>query len=125
MEWADRILAIDAMKAGGPPGTLYFSPVFETEDRTPQSSLHELDLLAALRFLPDRRKNEIMILGVEPKIIDSGVELSPEIQKMLPRLVRGLKYMPTQWFFIPPLHENPGDLAKKDSPEKAGVPLLG
>ena len=102
--WADRVLAFDAMQAGGPPGTFYSCPVFETEGPTPLASLHELDLWAALRFLPDRKRPEIMILGVEPKIIDFGLELTPEVQAALPQLVGVSKQILAQWGLFPPTY---------------------
>ena len=52
LEWADKILAIDAMQAGGPPGTLYTFGVDAVEGPGMQTSLHELNFLAALDFLP-------------------------------------------------------------------------
>lgn len=52
---------------------------------TRRGSLHGLDLLAALRFLPGPKRPEILILGVESKIIDFGVELTAEVQTALPQ----------------------------------------
>ena len=82
-EWADRILAIDAMQAGGSAGTLYSARVSDIEDHSPQASLHELSLLAALRFLSNGERPEIVILGVEPGIIDYGIDLSPKVEAAL------------------------------------------
>jgi hydrogenase maturation protease len=104
-EWADRILAIDAMHGGGPPGAIYLFPDFEAEDRTPKASLHEMDLLAALRLVPERKRHEIMVLGVEPKIIEFGLELSPEIQRVLPQVIRLSRQIISQWSLMPPPRE--------------------
>ena len=71
---------------------------------TRQVSLYGLDLLAALRLLPDPKSPEIMILGVEPKIIDFGLELSAEVQAALPQLVGVSKQVLAQWGLVPPTY---------------------
>jgi hydrogenase maturation protease len=96
-EWADRVLAIDAMQAGGPAGTLYSLRASDVEDRSPKASLHELSLLAALRFLADARRPSIVILGVEPAVIDYGLDLSPEVQSALPVLVQSVREIVDAW----------------------------
>lgn len=95
-EWADKILAIDAMQAGSSPGTLYSFTLSDVEERGPQMSLHELDLVAALRFL-NRPLPETLVLGVEPETINYGIELSPSVKATLPRLVQATKKIIGQW----------------------------
>src|SRR5512139_4200703 len=51
VEWADRILAIDAMASGGHPGTIYRFGIEDVAEAAVKASLHEVDLLAAVRFL--------------------------------------------------------------------------
>ena len=96
-EWADRILAIDAMHAGGSAGTLYSARVSDIEDHSPQASLHELSLLGALGFLSNGERPEIAILGVEPKIIDYGIDLSPEVEAALPAVIRSVREIVNYW----------------------------
>ena len=96
-EWADRILAIDAMQAGSSPGTLYLLPVSEAEGRRPQASMHELTLLAALGFLPCGKRPDIVILGVEPEIIDYGPELSPKVEAALPAVIHSVMKIVDYW----------------------------
>ena len=96
-DWADRILAIDAMQAGGSAGTLYSLRVSDVEDRGPRGSLHELNLLAALRFLPNGKRPEIVILGVEPGIIDNGINLSPEVAAALPVVIHSIREVVEYW----------------------------
>jgi len=45
-----------------------------------------------------------MILGVEPKIIDFGLELSAEVQAALPQLVGVSKQVLAQWGLVPPTY---------------------
>jgi hydrogenase maturation protease len=77
IEWADKILAFDAMQAGGKPGTVYAFGTDDVDKGGIKASLHELNLLAALDFLKNKAKPEIVIFGVEPERIDYGVELTP------------------------------------------------
>jgi hydrogenase maturation protease len=86
LEAVEHVLAIDAMRAGGPPGTLYTCAI---DDIAPdhRTSLHELSLVSALRFLPEGRRPRVTVLGVEPEVIDYGMELSPALQQALPQVI--------------------------------------
>jgi hydrogenase maturation protease len=97
LEKADKILAIDAMQAGGLPGTIYSFGVGDVADGSPQLSLHELSLLATLRFLPQRTSPQITVLGMEPETIDFGLDLSPALQANLPKLVQAAVEIVAQW----------------------------
>lgn len=96
-EWAEKILAIDAMQAGGTPGTIYAFGVEDAAGPGMQASLHELNLLAALRFLPRPAKPEILIVGIEPETIDYGLDLSPAVGAALPELTRDVRKIVSDW----------------------------
>ena len=91
-EWADRIIGIDAMQAGGPPGTIYSFGVDDVDDPALRASLHEVGLVAALRFMKGPRP-AISMLAVEPETMDAGMELSTPVQQALPRLVEAARAM--------------------------------
>lgn len=95
-ERAGRLLAIDAMQAGGAPGTIYAFRLSQIEDPPAQASLHELNLLSALRLLPAGRP-DVMVLGVEPEIIDYGLTLSPRVAEALPGLVQEARRILACW----------------------------
>jgi hydrogenase maturation protease len=97
IEWADKILALDAMQAGGEPGTIYRFGVDDVERGGIQASLHELNLLAALGFLQDKARPEIVILGVEPEKIDYGLELTPAVAAALPQLTAAVHDQVRRW----------------------------
>jgi hydrogenase maturation protease len=97
VEWADRILAIDAMAAGGAPGTIYRFGIADVAEAAVKASLHEVDLVAALRFLTNGHRPEIAVLGVEPATIGAGLELSPSVQAAMPRLVTAAQDIVTRW----------------------------
>lgn len=101
-EWADKILAIDAMAAGGRSGTVYEFRVPDVEEKGFQTSLHELGLLSALRFFPGEKIPEIKILGVEPENIAYGMTLSPPVEAALPGLIRAAKEIVARWGNPPP-----------------------
>jgi hydrogenase maturation protease len=97
IEWADHILAIDAMQAGGVPGTIYRYGVDDVAQGEVPMSLHELSLTAALRFLTKPHAPHIAILGVEPALIDYSLDLSPEVEASLPRLVQAARDIVADW----------------------------
>ncbi len=91
-EWADRIIGIDAMQAGGPPGSIYTFGVDDVEDQGVRASLHEMGLIASLRFMKGPRP-PISMLAVEPETMDFGLELSEPVRAALPELVAAAKRM--------------------------------
>lgn len=96
-EWAEKILAIDAMQAGGPPGTIYTLGGLDVEERGLRASLHDLSLLAALRFLPKQVIPEIAVLGIEPEIIGYGLDLSPKVEAALPLVIHSVREIVNFW----------------------------
>ena len=87
---ADKLVIIDAVAGGGEPGSVYR---FQVEDITPEGqhivSLHQIGLIESLEtmeYMGARPKNSV-IIGVEPKEIDWGLELSPELREEVPQIV--------------------------------------
>jgi hydrogenase maturation protease len=97
LEWAEKVLCLDAMQAGGTPGTLYAFGVDAVAGPGMQVSLHELNLLVALDFLPRQKKPEILIVGIEPQTIDYGLDLSPALAAALPGLTREVRKIVDGW----------------------------
>ncbi len=97
LSWADKILAIDAMAAGGKPGAVYSFGVPDVEETGNRASLHELGLLSVLRFLPRQKDPEIAILGVEPETIEYGLDLTPAVQQALPLVTRTAEEIVARW----------------------------
>jgi hydrogenase maturation protease len=62
-----------------------------------RTSLHELGLLAVLEFLPQAHWPEISVLGVQPAVIDYGLELSAPLQEALPRVVAAARSIVARW----------------------------
>ena len=87
----DRLIVIDAVKGGGSPGSIYKfrSEEFATHADTSKMSVHQIGILEVIRLsglvgkLP-----ETTIIGVEPKSVGMGMELTPEIQSKVPRIIK-------------------------------------
>jgi len=86
----DKLIIIDAVKAGGKPGTVYrFHPHDVNIESEEILSVHELGLEQSLKMmsLMGNEPKETVIIGIEPKEIDWGTELSAELQQKIPEIV--------------------------------------
>ena len=96
--WADRVLVIDALHANDPPGSLYFAKFADILQEQGTLSLHELDLSAALAFMPkEASRPEMFVLGVQPASIDMGLELSPEVAAAIPKIEEFVTATVVEW----------------------------
>jgi hydrogenase maturation protease len=89
-ENTDKLIVVDAAKVGGTPGEVYR---FELDDialgQQPLLSLHQMTLVANLMLTKAWRDiPETVIIGVEPKEIGWGLELSPELREKTPHIVQ-------------------------------------
>ena len=89
LEDTDKLVIVDAVRGGGMPGQIYR---FHLEDITleqkPFLSLHDMGLVdnsMLMRF--QHSVGETVIIGVEPKEIEWGLELSPELQGKMPQII--------------------------------------
>lgn len=97
-----RVLAIDAMQAGGAPGSLYLLDGREAEIRHARDSIHAMGLCAALRAQPEEGAAvELLLLGVEPAEIRYGMELSPALCHALPGVVAMARNIASLWLASP------------------------
>jgi hydrogenase maturation protease len=92
MEGADKVIIVDAVLGGGAPGEIYVVG----KDRLMNGkikffSLHELDLLSALRIGNELGKlpPELVLVGVEPRNYgEFNMELSPEVRAVVPKVIK-------------------------------------
>jgi hydrogenase maturation protease len=90
LEGVERLLIIDAMETGGPPGTIVrmtgeeIQPVFETKLSPHQMGLKDLLAVSVLRGITPP---EMVLLGVQPGNIELGVDLTPAVEAQLDTLV--------------------------------------
>ena len=90
VEGRKKVIVVDAVKAGAPPGTLFrFTDKDLAAKKGVMRSAHGIDfsdVVAIVNFL-GTRPDEIVFLGIEPESLDAGMELSPNMQKMVPVLI--------------------------------------
>ena len=96
-ERAEKILLIDAMQAGGRPGTVYRADINEIDGGGVAASLHELSVVHALRMLKKRPLPAVSLIGVEPEIIDYGLDLSEAVAASLPLVLQTVHDMVSDW----------------------------
>lgn len=86
---ADKLIVLDAVQAGGEPGTIYrFGPEAISQSSFRITSLHEItlqDVLSAAHLL--NIEPETVIIGIEPKRIEYGLELSAELKQAVPKVI--------------------------------------
>ncbi len=91
---ADQLIIVDAMHAGGEPGTIYRAPLDELglEPAENITSLHEMHFVEAMKMTRMLGYDPpTMVFGIEPAIVDVSMELSPPVAAKLPRLVELVK----------------------------------
>jgi hydrogenase maturation protease len=96
-EWADKILAVNALQAGGKPGTIYSFEVKNGGTRPWPASLHEKALLSAFKFLSRKTPPTLNILGIEPETLAFGLELSPSVQASLSQAIHAVTEIVHTW----------------------------
>ena len=85
---AEKIIIIDALRTGAPPGTIYrLTPEDLPVDAA--LSLHAMGPLQVIQLAKQAGdfRAEVIIIGVEPKEMDLGMELTPEVKAQLPKIV--------------------------------------
>ncbi len=90
LESVEHVIAIDAIHHKGDPGSIYcFQP--DLADRPCFYGLHDLDLPALVSLIPAQKRPTLTIIGVEPKTIDYGLELTPTVRAVLGELTRQVR----------------------------------
>lgn len=88
---AERLILVDAVKGGGPPGSIYR---FGIEDCPPfpdvfKTSVHQVSILEVINLSGLIGSTpRTTVIGVEPKRMDMGMELSPEIEAKIPKVIQ-------------------------------------
>ena len=77
-----KLIVVDAIKGDGEPGTVYYlsiDDVMTQSTSTPPS--HEMSVIDSLKILKSIgiEPEETIIIGIEPKNLEPGLKLSPEV----------------------------------------------
>ena len=90
---SQKIIIIDAIRAGGKPGEIYrfdYSKLATTKDET--QSGHQIGTIDVLRLLksvyPVLADSEITVIGIEPKTLELGNNLSKEVKERIADVTR-------------------------------------
>jgi hydrogenase maturation protease len=87
---ADRLIVIDAVKGDAVPGSIYR---FDVEDVRScpsgfKTSVHQIGILEVIDLSSLIGKTpQTTVIGIEPKSLEMGMELSPEIKEKVPRII--------------------------------------
>lgn len=92
LEGVKKLIVIDAIKAGGIPGTIYrMKPESLLPSGNSPVSLHDIGLLETLDMAKKKGMEiDTIVIGVEPKILDWGMELSNEVKEKIPDLIEAV-----------------------------------
>ena len=91
IDGADKLIIIDAVRGGCEPGTIYrFTPQQIVAETGIITSVHQMGILENLSLieLVGSKPGETIIIGVEPSELEPGLELSPELQKRMPKIIQ-------------------------------------
>ena len=96
-----HIILIDATLDGNPPGTIrLIKPKFAT-DFPPAMSTHDIglkDLVSALYVLGKMPDIDLFVMSIE-SVQQQGIELTPEIQSAIPKLIERIKGLVHEKYF--------------------------
>jgi hydrogenase maturation protease len=84
LEDADFVIVIDAVKADGTPGTIYRVPFSDMQRPENIASMHGFDLSRVLALAGRETFPDVLVIGVEPAVIDWSLDLSPQVAQALP-----------------------------------------
>lgn len=84
----EKLIVIDAVRGGQPPGTLYrFSPEEVESGALPMNSLHQVGLLETLKLgeLVDCKPARTVVIGIQPEDTGLGIGLSEAVSAQVQR----------------------------------------
>jgi hydrogenase maturation protease len=87
---ADRLIIIDALKGDAPPGSIYRFDIGEVQNSPSgfKTSVHQIGILEVLDLSGLIGKTPYTtVIGIEPKCLEMGMDLSPEIREKIPRII--------------------------------------
>lgn len=90
LEGASKVIVIDAVDAEAEPGTVFrFTPDDAGyERRDPRYSVHDVGLLDAVQMAKALgTEPEVVIIGVQPKLLDWGLEPTDELRAKVPEII--------------------------------------
>lgn len=90
LDGVDLLIILDAVAGDQPPGTLYRMGLEDIKyESSPHMSLHDINVPVVIKLCEamGRKPPDTLIIGLQPAVIEEGLDLSPEIEAALPRLI--------------------------------------
>jgi hydrogenase maturation protease len=87
---ADRLIVVDAVKGGGAPGSLYRFDINDVKACPSgfKTSVHQIGILEVIDLSGlIGTTPQTTVIGIEPKSLEMGMDLSPEIQEKIPKII--------------------------------------
>lgn len=100
VEKAEKLLVVDAIKAGEEPGTIIqlegeeIPKYFSTKLSVHQLGFHEVLMAADLR---GRLPEKIIIIGIQPESLEFGTMLSETVKQNFPKLIEKVLTIVHDW----------------------------
>ena len=87
----ERVIIIDAVTGGSKPGTVYrFTPDDIRIKKLAPVSTHQfgfMEIIDMAKLMGDLPA-DIVIIGIEPEILNWGMDLSPEVLAVIPKVLK-------------------------------------
>ena len=87
---ADRLIVVDAVKGGSPPGSIYRFDIKDAPSSPDafKTSVHQIGILEVVHLSElIGQTPKTTVIGVEPGSLEMGMELSPEVQEKIPKII--------------------------------------
>jgi len=91
LEEADRIIILDAMKDGSPPGTVYRAPFEECSGARCIASMHGFDIFRVMVLAGRSVPPPTVVFGMEPQEVSWSMQLSPAVADSMPHLLEAVR----------------------------------
>jgi hydrogenase maturation protease len=99
---ADLLIVLDAAKLGAAPGTYRIvegADVYDFLSDRQNRSVHEVGLMDLIQMLDlgGGAPRELVVIGVQPEIVDWGPNLSPNVEKNAPAVAAEVERLLDAW----------------------------
>ena len=91
IEGRKKVIVIDTVLVGDPPGTIYrFTDESLVDNKPMLRTAHGIDFSDVIKTskMLGTKPEEIVFIGIEPESLDEGLELTPTIEKRVPVLIK-------------------------------------
>jgi hydrogenase maturation protease len=93
VEGCDKLIVVDAIKTSDQPGAIYqFDPQTIEVQKDGGVSLHDVDFFHLIDYAKKhRRLPEMQMIGIVPKSMEMGLELTETVSEKMPKIIELVK----------------------------------